>query len=510
MKVFLRADSSLSIGSGHIIRCLNLAKTLRHSGAQCFFISKNHRGNILDKIGLEGFPVKVISVSDEPDVYIRDEKSWLNGSQRDDAEQFISLVKQQCNNPDIIIVDHYSLDSEWEILVKTCFPDTNLVVIDDLCNRPHHCDLLIDQTYQRSAEEYSSLNENNARILAGAKYALLSPVFSQLRHQSIERKARLAIPKTLILTMGGVDAHNVTGKVLKYLEQAVFENIEKITVILGSACPYSAEIHAFAERSKYKIDVLTNVTNMAELMLEHDFAIGAMGGTTWERCAMGLPAVNVAIADNQITIARNLSRVGAIVLYADHFSKDELCNALHNLVTHYHKQHALAMEICDGLGLFRDIQEMVLISAKDGVNVTLRHATTEDIDFVYQLQCEPQTRQYARNPEIPSYQNHVDWMQRKLNDNGTSFYIIEHDGPCGVLRLDPLKHVCAECEISIFLTASCHGKGVASAAIRRALMLHNDITMLATVLPENQASHQLFERLGFIKISPSEYISETK
>lgn len=510
MKVFLRTDSSLSIGSGHIIRCINLAKALRQIGAQCFFISKNHRGHILEKIAQEGFSAKIISVADEPSGYIQDEKSWLNGSQQDDAEQFIALATQQDGNPDIIVVDHYSLDSEWEAIVKARFPEAWLVVIDDLCNRPHRSDLLIDQTYQRNAQEYASLNENNGRILAGAKFALLNPIFSQLRNQSIDRKASVVIPKTLMLTMGGVDAHNVTGKVLECLEQLVIEYIEKITVILGSTCPHRAEIHALAEKSKYNVDVLTNVSNMAELMLEHDIAIGAMGGTTWERCAMGLPAVNVTIADNQSTIAHNLSKAGAIVLHADEISSDTLSYALRHLIGQYQQQRILAMGICDGQGIFRDIQEMVLIPAKDGLNVTLRQATFEDIDFVYQLQCEPQTRQFARNPEVPSYQSHVEWMQRKLTDNRTLFYIIEHDGPGGVLRLDPLEHAYAKCEISIFLTVGCHGKGVASAAIRRALMLHNDVTMLATVLPENYASHQLFERLGFYKISPSEYISEKK
>ncbi|KUQ84105.1 MULTISPECIES: UDP-2,4-diacetamido-2,4,6-trideoxy-beta-L-altropyranose hydrolase [Enterobacter cloacae complex] len=508
MNVFLRADSSLSIGSGHIIRCLNLAKGLEKVGARCTFISKDHPGNILDKIKQEGFPVQVITVSDKSSTYIRDEKSWLNGSQSDDAEKFIDLIIDSCSHPDIIIMDHYSLDHEWEAIVKARFPYVHLVVIDDLCNRPHCSDLLIDQTYMRSAKEYAPFNKNEGEILAGANYALLNPAFSQLRNQSIDRKTKIILPKRLLLTMGGVDAHNVAGKMLGFLEQSVFENIEKITVILGTACPYRAEIISLADKSKYDVDVLVNVSNMAELMLEHDFAIGAMGGTTWERCAMGLPAVNVAIADNQKTIANNLANAGAIVLYADNFSSEDLRVALNHLIKNYHEQRLLAMNICDGQGLYRDIQEIVIMPAKDGTNVTLRQATSDDIDFVYQLQCEPQTRKYARNPDIPSYENHLQWMKRKLNANNSFFYIIENGGACGVIRLDPVEHAFAKYEISIFLTSACHGRGIASASIKRALMLHKGIALLATVLPENYTSHHLFERLGFYKLSPSEYISE--
>lgn len=508
MNIYLRTDSSLSIGSGHVIRCLNLAKALRKSDAQCFFISKNHRGNIIDKIIQEGFSTKVITIDNKSEAYIRDERFWLNGSQADDASQFISLIEEQEQDPDIIIVDHYSLDKEWEKRVKHRFSDARLVVIDDLCNRPHFCDLLIDQTYQRRPEEYAFLNENKGTVLAGTKFALLNPLFSGLRKQSIERKEKVDYPKTLMLTMGGVDVNNITGKVLEYLTQTTFKNIEKITVILGVAFPHREEIQAIASKSHYNVDVLTNVNNMAELMLVHDFAIGALGGTTWERCTMALPAVNIAIADNQLTIAENLSNSGAIVLYADNFSKDEFLDAVQYLFAHYHEQRILATGMCDGLGLFRGIQEMMPVTAKDGINVTLRLATQEDIHFVYQLQCEPHTRKFARNPDIPSFENHILWMVNKLNDAISRFYIIEHSSSCGVLRLDPVSHVSAKYEISIFLTAKAQGKGIASAAIKRALMLHNGDTILATVLPENYASHQLFERLGFIKISPDEYISE--
>lgn len=510
MNVFLRADSSLSIGSGHIIRCLNLAKALKKAGAQCFFISKDHRGNIVEKINQEGFPVKVISVHEKTDIYIRDEKSWLNGSQTDDAEQFVALVAENCTHPDIIIVDHYSLDREWEAIVKASFSSAQLVVIDDLCNRSHHCDLLIDQTYLRSAEEYAILNENNGKILAGTKYALLDPRFSQLRNKSIAHKASITLPKKLMLTMGGVDAHNVTGKMLMLLEMTSFDNLEKITIILGSACPHCTEIITLADKSKYNVEVLINVSNMAEIMSEHDFAIGALGGTTWERCVMGLPAINVAIADNQNTIAKNLAKAGAIVLDADKLNYSEISYALNYLITYYHEQQILAMGICDGQGLNRNIQQMILMPAKDGCNVTLRKATPDDIDFVYRLQCEPKTRQFARNPNVPVYDRHVEWMQQKLEEDDSYFYIIEHRESCGVIRLERVEHHCAKYEISIFLTTAYYGKGIASAAIKRTLMLHNDITILATVLTGNDASHRLFERLGFLRISPCEYISEKK
>ncbi|EFH0262157.1 UDP-2,4-diacetamido-2,4,6-trideoxy-beta-L-altropyranose hydrolase, partial [Escherichia coli] len=375
------------------------------------------------------------------------------------------------------------------------------------CNRPHCCDLLIDQTYLRHEKEYTCLNIWGGKILTGPKYALLDPVFSKLREQSINRKTQLEFPQRLMITMGGVDVNNITGKVLRYIENKNLKSIEKITVILGSACPHREEIEALVADSKYPINILTNVENMAELMLEHDFAIGAMGGTTWERCVMALPAVNIAIANNQSTIATNFSKAGAIVLHSDNFTKNDFYNAFNRLITDYHQQRDLVMSICDGQGLIRDIQEIIPCFSTDGINVTLRFATLDDINFVYQLQCEPQTRKFARNPNIPSYDSHTEWMRRKLVEQNSFFYIIEHIGACGVLRLDPIEHELAQYEISIFLTTASMGKGIAKAAIRRATMLHKDTVILATVLYENFASHRLFEQIGFNKISSCEYIN---
>lgn len=508
MNVCLRVDSSFSIGSGHIMRCLSLAKSLNKLGAQCTFISKKHSGNIIEKIGQSGFDFKVIAAPVQSNDYVIDEKLWLGGNQLDDAKEFVSLINEDIKKPDIIVVDHYSLDEEWEEIVKQYFPSARLVVIDDLCNRKHRCDLLIDQTYKRKAEEYALLTENNCKVLAGTQHALINPLFQKLRKQSINKKSLLDKPRTLMITMGGVDAQNVTGTILDYLELADFTNFTKITVILGIACPHASKIRLQAQKSKYYIDVLSNVTNMAELMLEHDCSIGAMGGTTWERCSMAQPAVNIAIANNQRTIVQNLLNEGAIVLDANNFSQTELCTAVENLIMNYQEQRILAMNICDGLGIMRDVQEIIPLPAKDSHNVTLRLATEDDIDFVYQLQCEPQTRRFARNPEIPEYVNHVSWMKDRLSNVESVFYIIEHDGPCGVLRLDPIQHISATHEISILLTTSKHGKGIATAAIKRALMLHTDFSVLEPVLPEDYTSHKLFNSIGFKKISSSEYISE--
>lgn len=508
MNIFLRVDSSLSIGTGHVVRCLNLANALRNTGAKCHFISKQHTGNVIPKIHCHGFSVSIIPGAPEPENYIVDEKSWLNATQAQDASDFISLVEQASVKPDVIIVDHYSIDYEWEYSVKKQYPLVRLVVIDDLCNRPHYADVIIDQTFKRTPEEYGALNKANGQIFSGTSYALINPAFVALSAKSIKRKKALQDPKSVLITMGGVDAQNVTEMILTWLNENEIIFFEKITIVMGRASPHQSAVREAAKHARLPVEVLVDVDTMPELMLEHDLAIGALGGTTWERCVMGLPAVNIAIADNQMTIAESLRSSGAIVLYANSLQPQTFTSALIDLITHYKEHMLLAMDICDGHGISRVVQNILPQPAREGKNVMLRPATKSDIDFVYKLQCEPQTRKFARTPEIPAYDEHVAWMKRKLNDERVKFYIIECEIPCGVLRLDPIQHSGADFEISIFMTEKSQGKGIASAAIKRAMMLNNDVKMLATVLAENTASHLLFQRLGFTKISNSEYLSE--
>ena len=508
MNIFLRVDSSLSIGTGHIVRSLNLANALRNTGAECHFITKQHTGHIIPKIESQDFNVSIIPGAPESEGYIVDEKSWLNGTQAQDACEFIALGEQAAVNPEVIIVDHYSLDYEWEYAIKKQYPSARIVVIDDLCNRQHWADMIIDQTFKRTPEEYGALNKANGQIYSGTSYALINPAFVALSAKSIKRKKALQEPKSVLITMGGVDAQNVTETILTWLNENETTFFDKITIVMGRASPHQSAVREAAKHARFPVEVLIDVDTMPELMLEHDLAIGALGGTTWERCVMGLPAVNIAIADNQMTIAESLRSSGAIVLYADSLQSQTFMLALIDLITRYKEHMLLAMNICDGHGMSRVVQNILSQPAREGKNVILRPATERDIDFVYKLQCEPQTREFARNPEIPAYDDHVAWMKRKLNDERVKFYIIECEIACGVLRLDPIEHSGADFEISIFMTEKSQGKGIASAAIKRAMMLNNDVKMLATVLAANTASHLLFQRLGFTKISNSEYLSE--
>jgi UDP-2,4-diacetamido-2,4,6-trideoxy-beta-L-altropyranose hydrolase len=216
--------------------------------------------------------------------------------------------------PDWLIVDHYALDARWELALKPRY--RKLMVIDDLADRPHLCDLLLDQTFGRNAEDYRAWVPASSRLLCGSQYALLRPEFAALRDYSLQRRSNPQL-RQLLITMGGVDKDNATGQVLEALRCCLLPTQCKITVVMGTTAPWLAEVSRQAQNMPWPTTVTSGVNDMAQLMSDSDLAIGAAGSTSWERCCLGLPTIMLILADNQRNVAQGLERVGAVQLLKD-------------------------------------------------------------------------------------------------------------------------------------------------------------------------------------------------
>ncbi|NWO06776.1 MAG: UDP-2,4-diacetamido-2,4,6-trideoxy-beta-L-altropyranose hydrolase, partial [Alteromonadaceae bacterium] len=184
MKLLVRVDSSTRIGAGHVMRCLTLARKLASMGAQIGFCCRPFNGNLIDYIATE-FPVHRLSPGEnhgeDPD-----ESRWLGVSQEIDASETRNLIQQ--HGYSAALVDHYSIDSNWESEIKPLV--SCLTVIDDLANRPHEADVLIDQTLGRERSHYYPLVSEKTHLLCGVEYALLRDEFSQIRARIPERIPR--------------------------------------------------------------------------------------------------------------------------------------------------------------------------------------------------------------------------------------------------------------------------------------------------------------------------------
>lgn len=372
MKIAFRVDASLQMGSGHVMRCLTLADALAAQGAQCHFISRELVGDLLTLIRQRGYAVDVLHAPPEPTQEVAPENDNNNSSQRtayevrlgiswkEDAEQSCAIVEKL--QPDWLVVDHYALDQRWESALRPhC---EKILVIDDLADRPHQCDLLLDQNLGRQPQDYANLLPAQCNVLTGPQYALLRPEFAALRAYSLQRRQQPAL-KHLMITMGGVDQPNATGQVLQALQECPLPPDCRITVVMGLQAPWLEQVRAQAQDMHWPTEVLVNISDMAQRMADSDLAIGAAGSTSWERCCLGLPTLMVALADNQRLGAQALQEAQAALLIGDvNDIAMKLPLAINASASHYRLQEmsTATAAITDGRGLDKVLKAMRVLN----------------------------------------------------------------------------------------------------------------------------------------------------
>jgi len=363
MRVAFRTDASIEIGNGHVMRCLTLAGALREQGVQYVFVCRAHDGNLIDYIAGLGFeaiglargnpPLASAATAGPPHAH------WLGVPWAEDAAESQRVISDRFGPEpvDWLVVDHYGLDARWEGAMR---PVCNrLMVIDDLADRPHDCDLLLDQSLGRVPEDYAGRVPAAATLLLGSQYALLRPEFADLRDESLARRGDPHL-RHLLVTMGGVDKVNATERVLDALDATPFAEDVRITVVMGPHAPWLDAVRARAARMRHATEVRVDVRDMARLMTDSDLAIGAGGSSTWERCALGLPAIQIAVAANQKWIAESTSRYNAAI----HGELESLDLILQGIVTDSCLDDRLATmsrnaaQVTDGKGSVRVTQKI--------------------------------------------------------------------------------------------------------------------------------------------------------
>ena len=503
--IFIRVDASLEIGTGHVMRCLTLADALRLQGDKCTFICREHKGSLIGLIEDRGYTVIRLSaklektLSDQEDSL--DHSGWLGTSQIEDATE--TNLKLCSESVDWIVVDHYALDCNWEgQLNPIC---KKMIAIDDLADRKHLCDLLIDQTLGRQSQDYKALVPEHCRILVGVPYALLRPEFAAVRRQALTRPIPTS-PVRVLVSMGGFDQSNATLAVLKVLIK-----IPKILiqVLLSSQSAHYSSVVSFCQQH-WNISHNDFSDNMTELILNSDIAIGGAGATSWERACLGLPCVAIVLADNQAKVSKELNLRGAVAVVELEHLASSLMNAFSLIMSGWKSYHAANLTICDGLGVNRVLIELNRLSQLNqgrGSNCQLLPASEKDIEIVYKWQHQPLIRLYALTPDIPSWNDHYLWMKEKITSSKDFFYIataIETEEKLGVVRLDYVED--NRYIVSIYTEPARHGEGVALSSLNMLDKLFPDIYIMATVLVDNKASQRLFERAGYQRIDSESFV----
>ena len=299
MNVVFRTDASLSIGSGHLTRCLTLAQALHDAGARCHFVGRSGAGDLLEFVRARGFATYALP----PAAAHEAPGTALAGADAEATRAIASALR-----PDWLVVDHYGIDHRWESSLRPAC--ARLLVIDDLADRVHDCDLLLDQNvYADATDRYAGLVPAHCKVLIGAAHALLRPEFAAA-HASALPRVPGARP-TLHVFFGGSDPTGDTLRTLGCLADPAFAALN-IEVVLGMQNPQRGEVLARAAEMT-NVEVAVQVTDIARRLQGADLAVGACGSAALERCCLGVPTLTLVTADNQRQLAAGLAHHGAIL-----------------------------------------------------------------------------------------------------------------------------------------------------------------------------------------------------
>lgn len=348
MNIAIRADASARIGSGHIMRCLTLAEACRKRGASLRFICRDHPGNLIDLIWARGFEVSILPPVAVDTESVSGELDWLGVGSEQDSRETRAAIASLGLALDWIVIDQYGIDARWEQQLRGSVD--RIMVIDDLADRPHDCDLLLDQNFRQTHDgRYTRLVPDHCKLAMGPQFALLQEDYAIWRRRILPREA----VSRLLIYFGGADVEGLTGMAIG--AALPFGDLH-IDAVVPRGDAHLAALRAQAT-DQPRLTLHTDLPSLAALVAESDLAIGAFGATSWERLCLGLPTIAVSLADNQTGVARELSAAELAIWAgpAEMVSQEKLTSMIDMVIRNddLARWSERCMAICDGQGTER-------------------------------------------------------------------------------------------------------------------------------------------------------------
>lgn len=492
MRVVFRVDADGRIGTGHAMRCLALAAALKARGAECVFLMREDGiGSIAGRIVEEGHRFTGLAAPENP--CSNDDLAhshFLPGGQAPDAEACGRALDGAL--ADLLIIDHYGIDRRWQRAMRG--HARRILVIDDLADRPHDCDLLLDQNLVADFESrYDTLVPAACQRLLGPRYALLRSEFER-RPQTPQTRDELH-PRLLVM-FGGADPQNLTLKAVDLLVQIGWQG--GVDVVAGP-------LHADPAGLRHAMATLPDAVlhaparNVSALMAQADLSIGSPGVASWERCALALPSITISQAFNQEAIGAALGEAGAALHLGraedvpDALIKAALLTLGSNPLARG-RMSRIAAEICDACGMSRVISRLL------PPDVAIRKARSEDAAMLFSWRNDPRTRRFSHDDRELVLDEHLKWMERALARTNLDLLVASVDTvPVACLRFD--RHG-ERALVSIYLDPEMQGGGLGLSCLNAALgwlsRNHPAIRFTdADVRAGNGASHGLFTAAGY-------------
>ncbi len=494
MRVLIRVDASDRIGWGHARRCLALACELRRCEAAVAFVSRamddalaaEGRRSGIDVLAFSAAIAKRLRTDDA-----RTEDLLSPEAQAADAEETLRL-SHEWGGADVAIVDNYGLGEIWERAIRGSV--RRIVVLDDLANRRHDCDVLTDSAgSDRRAQQYSLLTPPGTKLLIGPQYALLRPEFSSFR-EIVDRNGSL---HRVFVSFGAVDAAGYSRRAAAVIRGRLPD--ASIDVIVGPACPHIGNLQEMAAADP-AVHLYVGTPGLVRLMSSADVAVGAGGGTAWERACLGLPSIVSRTAENQSAVVTSLCEAGcAVEVAVDSGFEETLGAALLLLESNPALVRRLGWagpQIVDGRGVAR-VRRAILPTV-----VNFRRAAEADTGAVWEWRNDARVRSVSRSTDPISWDDHRSWYRQCLGDPSRILLIADVDSvPTAVVRFD-LRGDGDSAEVSVYLTSNAYGRGLGSTVIREAISwLERERPAVrridAHVRADNVASARAFLNAGF-------------
>lgn len=494
MKIAFRADSSEVIGSGHVMRCLTLAENLRERGADVRFVCRDHAGNLIPLLEKKGIHTAVLPRPASSKPTKNDYAVWLGVTQATDAAQTVDALGHE--RADWLVVDNYGLSVEWEQRLRP--HSSKVLAIDDLADRQHDCDVLLDQNFSSDgAARYAGLVPQTCKPLLGPRYALMHPEFARRRNAL---RAHRGSVKRVFVFFGGADPQNATGLALDALSGPDFAQLE-VDVVVGASNPRRKDIERRCS-ARPRTVLHKSAPHLADLLSKADIAIGAGGATTWERMCLGVPTLLISIAKNQRPASEALAKAGLVSYIGPlgQVTPARIAGALTDLIRDAHALQELSIRnqlLVDGLGARRLTEVMIPTEAE---TLHLRPARPDDVVLFYGWANDAEVRKNAFNTKPIPWSTHQAWFGGKLRATGTRIFVLEANGlPVGQIRFDTEGE---ELRIDYSLDEAVRGRGWGAHLVAKGIATVRKILpgkICGVVKLENKASQSVFKRLGFTR-----------
>lgn len=508
LSIVFRTDASRAIGSGHVMRCLTLAEALRSVGAGVLFVCRAHEGNLCHAIEARGFRTVQLPIGNQGPASSGVYANWLGATQEQDAvETAAAMQRSGVAKPDWIVVDHYGIGKTWEVAARALCG--KILVVDDLADRRHDCDMLLDQNLVSNYEtRYDDLLPPATIKLLGPSFALLQPQFEELRSVVHRRSG----PVQRMLIYFGSGDRGLSKKTLE-----AFLSLERsdvgVDLVIG---PATQDVEAVRNLARGNVNIAVHETqdSLARFLVEADIAVGACGATSWERLCLLVPAIAVTLADNQRPIAQELERRGQIVWLGDHdaVSRHALSNALSGILAGTMKFQDVGrgdFEV-DGRGAAR---VAAVLGANSATPLVARPACIDDEALLLEWANDPKARSNSFDPSPIEAVTHANWLRTRLIDPSLAqIYIVETDTgiPIGQTRFEFED---GRWTIDYSLAPAFRGRSLAARVLEKGINALRDrvppgAIVVGRVKPSNGPSNNVFRRLQFCLRSASNSFME--